>query len=166
MCECQLTVSLKLSESQRFLNTATTDEGGLSKSSNASIRIKSNTMSKKFIHTTCRHCDMWTPTVYCVKIWQQSHVLSYICFLLKVSYCVDLGISATGDSIVPKNVAMHKQRKRKISKTRLGSRLDLGLVLELKMKEEQKQSVEKKWPDVCSRSFKRCDAYRMNESFI
>ena len=57
LCVCVyiLTVSLKLSESQRFLNTATTEEGGLSRSSKASIRIKSNTMSKKFIHTTCRH---------------------------------------------------------------------------------------------------------------
>lgn len=51
MCDL-LTVSLKLSESQRFLNTATTEEGGLSRSSNASIRMKSNTTSKKFIHTT------------------------------------------------------------------------------------------------------------------
>lgn len=54
VCVCKCTVSLKLSESQRFLSTATTDDGGLSRSSNASIRMKSNTMSKKFMHTTCR----------------------------------------------------------------------------------------------------------------
>lgn len=58
MCSL-LTVSLKLSESQRFLNTATTDEGGLSRSSKASIRMKSNTMSKKFIHTTWRDRVNW-----------------------------------------------------------------------------------------------------------
>ena len=49
---CGLNVSLKLSESHQFLSTATTDKGGLSRSSKASIRMKSSTMSKKFITTT------------------------------------------------------------------------------------------------------------------
>lgn len=47
------TVSLKLSESQRFLRTASTEDGGFSRSSKASMRMKSSTMSKKLIHTTC-----------------------------------------------------------------------------------------------------------------
>lgn len=48
-----VTVSLKLSDSHRLRKTATTDVGGFSRSSKASIRMKSNTMSKKFKHTTC-----------------------------------------------------------------------------------------------------------------
>lgn len=68
MCVYELTVSLKLSESQRFLNTATTEEGGLSRSSNASIRMKSNTMSKKFIHTTCRDHNKRSTTVHFIQI--------------------------------------------------------------------------------------------------
>lgn len=47
------TVSLKLSDSQRFLRTASTEDGGFSRSSKASMRIKSSTMSKKLMHTTC-----------------------------------------------------------------------------------------------------------------
>ena len=53
------TVSLKLSDSQRFLRTASTEDGGFSRSSKASMRIKSSTMSKKLMHTTCgaRQCS-------------------------------------------------------------------------------------------------------------
>lgn len=47
------TVSLKLSDSQRFLRTASTEDGGLSRSSKASMRMKSRTISKKLMHTTC-----------------------------------------------------------------------------------------------------------------
>lgn len=52
VCKIEITVSLKLSESHRFRKTATTEVGGFSRSSNASMRIKSMTMSKKFIDTT------------------------------------------------------------------------------------------------------------------
>lgn len=72
MCDL-LTVSLKLSESQRFLSTATTEEGGLSRSSNASIRMKSNTTSKKFIHTTYKE-DHNTQYKYAPLPTECSHV--------------------------------------------------------------------------------------------
>lgn len=48
------TVSLKLSDSQRFRRTASTEDGGFSKSSKASMRMKSSTMSKKLMHATCK----------------------------------------------------------------------------------------------------------------
>jgi hypothetical protein len=46
------TVSLKLSDSQRFLRTASTEDGGFSRSSKASMRMKSSTMSKKLMQAT------------------------------------------------------------------------------------------------------------------
>lgn len=46
------TVSLKLSDSQRFRRTASTEDGGFSRSSKASMRMKSSTMSKKLMHAT------------------------------------------------------------------------------------------------------------------
>lgn len=135
MCVCKLTVSLKLSESQRFLNTATTEEGGLSRSSNASIRMKSNTMSKKFIHTTCRDanpnstlCETCHDRIFSLHsrfmkspwIWGETFeewvpvLLVFQVFDTQSRQKVSLfRWSTAGDGIVPK--------ERKISKTILGS---------------------------------------------